>query len=62
MTDQADSPERLHRVRVWFGSHVITDWTGPAGEAEKHAGFMARRFPSLRVINEPVADDLAGIQ
>ncbi|MFK4086956.1 hypothetical protein ACI2LF_22800 [Kribbella sp. NPDC020789] len=64
MTEQADNPEPLHRVRVWFGSYAIADWTGPAGEAEGYAAFMAHRFAllRLRVENEPITDQLAGVQ
>lgn len=43
---------RRHRVRVWFGEHVIADYnTEPAFERYAHA--MSRRFAGLRVTNDP---------
>ncbi|GAA1668171.1 hypothetical protein GCM10009745_08250 [Kribbella yunnanensis] len=64
MTDQADNAEPLHRMRMRFGSHAIADWTGPAGEAEDYAAFIAHRFAPLRLRtkNEPIAEQLAEVQ
>ena len=44
-----------HRVRVWFGEHVIATFIGPSDSAASYETGMQRRFAGLRVINEPVA-------
>ena len=43
------------RVRVWFGPHLIADYTGDAEAAARFEAGMRRRFISLRVTNEPAA-------
>jgi hypothetical protein len=37
------------RVRVWFGQHVIADYTACRELAEPYAHAMSRRFAGLRV-------------
>jgi len=46
----------LRRVRVWFGRHAITDYRAEADLAERYAAAMARRFPGLRITNDPLPD------
>ncbi|GAB3823082.1 hypothetical protein [Kribbella italica] len=41
------------RVRVWFGEHVIADYTAEPAEAVRYQAAMTRRFYSLRVTIEP---------
>lgn len=45
---------RRHRVRVWFGEHVIASFVGDAPLAERYEHAMRRRFAGLRVTNEPL--------
>jgi hypothetical protein len=42
-------PTARRRVRVWFGQHVIADYTATAGLAERYAEAMRRRFIGLRI-------------
>lgn len=42
------------RVRVWFGEHVIADYSAEVALAERYAHAMSRRFAGLRVTNEPM--------
>jgi hypothetical protein len=62
MTGQVEKSEPQHRVRVWFGSRVIADWTGSAERADHPATFMTHRFGSLRLRgkNEAIADSSKG--
>lgn len=48
-----DTLER-RRVRVLFGSHTVADQTLEFAAAREFESGMHRRFPSLRVTNEPV--------
>lgn len=59
MTNIVDNQRPVDcRVRVWFGEHVIADYTSaPAKAAEYHAA-MTRRFAGLRVTIE-AADAVA---
>jgi hypothetical protein len=41
------------RVRVWFGEHVIADYTAEPAKAIRYQAAMTRRFYSLRVTIEP---------
>jgi len=41
------------RVRVWFGSHPITEHVAEPAAAERFEAAMRQRFASLRVTNEP---------
>jgi hypothetical protein len=41
-------------VRVWFGSHVIANYTAEPELAERYAVAMGRRFAGLKVTNEAV--------
>lgn len=43
---------RMRRVRVWFGEHVVADYTAEAVAAARYGDAMARRFAGLRVTNE----------
>lgn len=45
--------ERRH-VQVWFGKHVIADYTATPDLADRYAEAMDRRFAGLKVTNEPV--------
>lgn len=42
-----------HRVRVWFGKHIIADHTDNPEAAIRYQAAMTRRFASLRVTIEP---------
>lgn len=46
------------RVRVWFGVHVIADYTGEPAAALRYQAAMSRRFASLRVTIEPATGPL----
>ena len=41
------------RVRVWFGEHLIADYTAEPATAIRYQAAMTRRFASLRVTIEP---------
>ncbi|MFD7154307.1 hypothetical protein ACFV9C_06905 [Kribbella sp. NPDC059898] len=47
------------RVRVWFGEHVIADHISDPASAADYESAMRRRFVSLRVTNDPVAQPAA---
>ncbi|GAA2790523.1 hypothetical protein GCM10010522_04870 [Kribbella solani] len=54
MTTVAAVPQpAVCRVRVWFGEHVIADYTAEPALAMKYQAGMTRRFASLRVTIEP---------
>jgi len=56
MADGDEEPEvveRYCRVRVWFGSHVIHDFTAVEPKAALYEQGMRRRFAGLRVTSEP---------
>jgi hypothetical protein len=46
--------EATRRVRVLFGQHVVSQIIAEPPFAARHEAAMRRRFPSLRVTNEPV--------
>ena len=55
MTVLVDSPPPAERrVRVWFGEHVIADYTAEVADAIRYQAGMTRRFASLRITIEPV--------
>jgi hypothetical protein len=55
MTTLADAPRPTERrVRVWFGEHVIADFTAEPADALRYQAGMTRRFASLRITIEPV--------
>lgn len=55
MTAIADaSAPAERRVRVWFGEHVIADYTAEPADALRYQAGMTRRFASLRITIEPV--------
>jgi hypothetical protein len=47
-------------VRVWFGNHVIADYSAEPELARRYTQAMARRFAGLRVTDEPMDADLMG--
>ncbi|MGW5188277.1 hypothetical protein ACWEOO_03410 [Kribbella sp. NPDC004138] len=47
------------RVRVWFGEHLIADYTSDPASAAAYETAMRRRFVSLRVTNDPAYPDAA---
>ncbi|WP_432948263.1 hypothetical protein ACQPXM_13245 [Kribbella sp. CA-253562] len=54
MTALAETPQPTERrVRVWFGEHVIADYTAEPVKAIRYQAAMTRRFYSLRVTIEP---------
>ncbi len=46
-------PQRC-RVRVWFGDHVVADYSAEAELAERYAEAMSRRFAGLKVTSDPI--------
>ncbi|WP_329484199.1 hypothetical protein OG555_18790 [Kribbella sp. NBC_01484] len=44
ITDPAADPMPRHRVRVWFGDHVIADYLVRHELAERYAAASSRRF------------------
>lgn len=54
MVMTSTTTENLRRIRVWFGEHVVADYTGEASVAARYGDAMARRFAGLRVTNEAV--------
>ncbi|MER7245804.1 hypothetical protein [Kribbella sp. NPDC000426] len=52
LVDDPRLPDR--RVRVWFGEHVIADYTAEPTTAIQYQAAMTRRFASLRITIEPV--------
>jgi hypothetical protein len=58
MTTLAEGPLPTDRcVRVWFGEHVIAEYTDQPDAALKYQAAMTRRFASLRVTIEPAVSD-----
>lgn len=56
MTTVADvPPSTQRRVRVWFGEHVIADYTAEPADAIRYQAGMTRRFASLRITIEPAS-------
>jgi hypothetical protein len=56
MTTLAGPPQPTERrVRVWFGEHVIADYTAEPVQAIRYQAAMTRRFYSLRVTIEPAS-------
>jgi hypothetical protein len=53
-TATATQTSERRRVRVWFGEHVIADYTAEPALAERYAHAMSRRFAGLRVTNDPM--------
>jgi len=47
---------RTHRVRVWFGQHLIADHLADHEQASLYAQAMRRRFAGLRVTVDPLDD------
>jgi hypothetical protein len=58
MTRLAEAPLPTdRRVRVWFGEHVIAEYTDAPETAMRYQAAMTRRFASLRVTSEPAVPD-----
>ncbi|MEV8372608.1 hypothetical protein AB0P21_07715 [Kribbella sp. NPDC056861] len=58
MTTLAERPLPTDRwVRVWFGEHVIAEYTAEPETAIRYQAAMTRRFASLRVTIEPAVSD-----
>ncbi|MGC4942336.1 hypothetical protein [Kribbella sp. DT2] len=58
MTTLAEPPLPTdRRVRVWFGEHVIAEYTDEPEVALHYQAAMTRRFASLRVTIEPAVSD-----
>jgi hypothetical protein len=54
MTTVAETPLPSDRgVRVWFGEHIIAEYTAEPETALRYQAAMTRRFASLRVTIEP---------
>jgi len=50
-------PDPTHRVRVWFGEHVIADYRADEKSADNYRDAMQRRFAGLRVTKDPLLPD-----
>jgi hypothetical protein len=50
----ADLPsmQHRHRVRVWFGKHVIAQYVADPPRAAHYEQAMRRRFAGLQVTND----------
>lgn len=61
MTALIDNPcPSKRRVRVWFGEHIIADYTAEPAEAIRYQSGMTQRFAGLRITVEqvtPAADE-----
>ena len=54
MSTVAKQDKPQNRVCVWFGEHLIADYTAAPEAAAKYEAAMRRRFLSLRATSEPV--------
>jgi hypothetical protein len=53
MTTLAEAPLPTdRRVRIWFGEHIIAEYTAEPETALRYQAAMTRRFASLRVTIE----------
>jgi len=58
MTTLAEAPLSTdRRVRVWFGEHIIAEYTAEPETAMRYQAAMTRRFANLRVTIEPAVPD-----
>ncbi|WBQ06727.1 hypothetical protein [Kribbella sp. CA-293567] len=58
MTTLAEAPLPTDRcVRVWFGEHIIAEYTAEPDTALRYQAAMSRRFASLQVTIEPAVAD-----
>lgn len=48
-------PTAQRVVRVWFGKHTIAEIKAEPRLAGRYEKAWQRRFPSLRVTNQPIA-------
>jgi hypothetical protein len=59
MTVLAESSRSTdRRVRVWFGEHIIAEYTAEPQTAMRYHAAMTRRFASLQVTIEPAVPDV----
>lgn len=49
-------------IRVWFGEHVLADYTAESAVAGRYAKMMEQRFMGLRVTSDPLPDDQASTE
>lgn len=52
-----EGAEATRCVSVWFGNTMVIHQCVPAGTAAEFAAAMDRRYPDLRVKNEPTPVD-----
>lgn len=58
MTTLTGLPHPTDRcVKIWFGEHVIAEYTAEPATAMRYQAAMTRRFASLRVTIEPAVAD-----
>lgn len=55
MTEQQSELDQ-HRVRVWFGEPMVTDYVALPETAACYEAAMRRRFAGLTVTNEPLGE------
>ncbi|WP_109505544.1 hypothetical protein [Nocardioides speluncae] len=57
MDKSSAQPQRtgaeLVMVRVWFGRHIVCEYSAVPSLAERYAAAMGRRFLGVRVSTEP---------
>lgn len=60
-----EQPDRIgterRRVRVWFGEHIVADYSADRALAERYEQAMKRRFAGLRVTNDPINPPLPNL-
>ncbi|GAA3084070.1 hypothetical protein JOF29_004408 [Kribbella aluminosa] len=56
MSAVISAPQPLPRfhVRVWFGEHVIAQYSAEEALADRYAAAMRRRFACLKVTTDPI--------
>ncbi|GAA1696397.1 hypothetical protein GCM10009745_48060 [Kribbella yunnanensis] len=60
MTTLTGLPQPADRcVKVWFGEHVIAEYTAEPEAAMRYQAAMTRRFASLCITIEPAVSDAA---
>ena len=55
MSAQADTGQQW--IRVWFGEHVLADYSAEPAVADRYAEAMRQRFMGLRVTSDPLPAD-----
>jgi hypothetical protein len=57
-----DLPAEM-RVQVWFGSHLISDWSGPSDLGQRLAEHQRQDFSQkCRVVCEPIQKAEAAVR